>query len=189
MQKNDFLSAILNEPRTVFSFSDIALLLETDSFNNLKRRINYFVKKGTLINPRRGLYAKKNYSPEELASKIYKPSYISLEYVLRKSGIIFQYGEDLTIVSYLTRNISIEKNRISVRKIKNTILVNTAGIQRDSKGINVAVPERAFLDTLYLNREYYFDNLNPLKRENVAKLLPVYNSAALEKRVKKILEV
>jgi len=40
---------------------------------------------------RRGLYAKDNsYDKNELATKIYIPSYISFETVLRNAGAIFQ---------------------------------------------------------------------------------------------------
>jgi hypothetical protein len=41
---------------------------------------------------------------------------------------------------------------------------------------------------LYLNKDYYFDNLNPLNRLLISQILPVYQSAALEKRVTKIIK-
>ena len=70
---------------------------------------------------------------------------------------------------------------------KNTVLVNTKGIQRLDSHINIATPERAFLDVLYLNPTYYFDNLNPLDVDSIFSLLPLYNSKALIARVKSIL--
>ena len=65
-------------------------------------------------------------------------------------------------------------------------MVNTNGILRE-RNINKATVERAFLDTLYLNGDFYFDNLNPLDRSFVYRLLPIYNSKALTARVNKIL--
>ncbi len=87
-------------------------------------------------------------------------------------------------MSYLSRKLNIDNNEYSYRKIKNEIIVDTTGIQQVNN-INIATPDRAFLDTLYLNSNYYFDNLRLLNRELVAELLPIYRSKALETRVKK----
>jgi hypothetical protein len=54
--------------------------------------------------------------------------------------------------------------------------------------INIATPERAFLDMLYLsNGNCYFDNLRPLDKKKVLKLLPNYNSGVLTERVNNLL--
>ena len=65
--------------------------------------------------------------------------------------------------------------------------MNTAGINRQDNYINIASAERAFLDILYLNTEYYFDNLNPLNKQMIRKLLTIYQSMALSKRVNKLI--
>lgn len=75
---------------------------------------------------------------------------------------------------------------ISYHRIKEDIIINTIGIIRKDN-VNIATPERAFLDTLYLNKDFYFDNLNPLNRLLISQIIPAYQSAALEKRVTKIL--
>jgi len=41
---------------------------------------------------------------------------------------------------------------------------------------------------LYLNGAMHFDNLNPLKRDLVEHILPIYNSKTLNRRVQKIFE-
>lgn len=161
------------------------LISEPDS-GLLRRRINYFVHKGKLLNPRRGIYAKPGYNNEELACLLYSPSYISLQYVLRRSGIIFQYGTEITPVSYLNRAVVINGVTISYRKIKGTALVNTVGVNRQPNHVNIATPERAFLDLLYLENEYHFDNLASLDTKEVFRLLPVYQSKELSKRVKRL---
>jgi len=49
----------------------------------------------------------------------------------------------------------------------------------------MATPERAFLDVLYLNKDYYFDNLSGLNWEKVFEILPVYEgNKRMERRVK-----
>ena len=68
------------------------------------------------------------------------------------------------------------------------ILVNSGGIEREENHVNIASAERAFLDMLYLNGNYYFDNLNPLNKTLVYKLLPLYQSKALIERVNKLLK-
>ena len=72
------------------------------------------------------------------------------------------------------------------RKIKGEILIVTQGINQIDN-VNIATPERAFLDILYLDSTYYFDNLNPLDKKFITKLLPIYNSKTLMARVKKLL--
>lgn len=183
-QNNIMLYEILNDKRTVYTLPDIAMLVEESNFESLNDKINYYVKTNRLNRPRKGIYVKDNYNPLELACSLYTPSYISLEYVLQKEGVIFQYDSTITAVSYLSRKLRIDNNTYSYRKIKNEIMVDTTGIDQKNN-INIATRERAFLDTLYLNSNYYFDNLRLLDRELVAKLLPIYRSNALERRVKK----
>jgi len=177
------LSKILRTKNTVFTFKDISLLWRETDANLVKRRISHYVKTGKLYSIRRGIYAKdKNYDQLELATKIYTPSYISFETVLAKAGIIFQYYEQIFIASYLSREITIDDERYTYKKIKDSILTNNLGIEiKDS--YSLASPERAFLDTLYLHKDYHFDNLSSLNWKKVFELLPVYNSKTIEKKV------
>ena len=184
-QKIDVLFTIYNNNRTVYTFSNIALLTGESNAAKLSNKLNYYVHSGKLLNPRKGIYAKNNYNPEELACLLYTPSYISLEYVLQKAGVIFQYDEKITAVSYLSRTVEIDKNVYQYRKIKNEILIDMSGIIR-SNNLNIASPERAFLDVMYLNASYYFDNINSLNKNVIYELLPVYNSKILTERINNI---
>ncbi len=183
----DILLTVYKETRTVFRLDDIAMLISESDPLLLKRRLNYFVHAGKLLNPRRGIYAKPGYDREELACSIYIPSYISLQYVLRKAGILFQYDMSVTSVSYLNRTIEINNLTLAYRKVKGTALVNMTGVIRKGNHVNIATPERALLDLLYLEKEYHFDNLDSLDRNAVNGLLPVYQSKELGKRVKRLL--
>ncbi len=186
MRKKDFILEIYKDTRTVFTLRDIAMVMEESNYGQLKQKINYYVRKGSLASIRRGIYVKENFDPEELACKLYIPSYISLEYVLQKAGVIFQYHESLTPVSYLSRVVEAGNCTLIYRKIKEDILLDLSGIMRKDNGVNIATPERAMLDMLYLNREYYFDNLSGIDREKVLKILPVYQSKELVKRTMKM---
>jgi len=185
-RNENILFPIYRDSRTVFTLNDIAVLTGESDFNSLNKKINYQVGQGRLERPRKGVYVKEGYNPEELACKLYVPSYISLEYILQEAGVVFQYDSRITSVSYLTREVTIEQKTYSYRKIKGEIMIDVTGIIRNGN-INKATPERAFLDLLYLNGEYYFDNLNPLDRDMINRLLPIYDSKILRKRVQKIL--
>ena len=99
------------------------MLLGESNFQALNQKLNYYVRTGKLLHPRKGIYTKPNYNPEELACILYTPSYLSLEYVLQKAGIVFQYDSRLTAVSYLSRSLEADTYSFAYRKIKNEILI------------------------------------------------------------------
>ncbi|MFC1499203.1 hypothetical protein ACFLS1_12150 [Verrucomicrobiota bacterium] len=182
----DLKIAVYKSPKTVFRLRDISILTGDTNFANLKAKLNYYVSKNVIMNPRKGIYVKEGYSREELACCLYTPSYISLETVLQKEGIIFQYSDVVTSVSYLARAVTIDGRSFSFRKVKKSILVSDAGIRRKNN-VNIAGKERALLDTLYLNKNFYFDNVNKIDKKKVRTLLRIYNSRALEKRTERLL--
>lgn len=182
----NILIAIYKDSRTVFKISDIAQLSGLTNPGLLARRMNYYVKQGQILNLHKGIYAKENYRMEELAACLYTPSYISLDYVLQRKGVVFQYNSQITMISYLSRSVQIEQNEIRYRKIKGEILVNLIGIEY-KEGLYIATPERAFLDLFYLVPDFYFDNLAVLNKKKIKEILPIYSSKALTQRTYKLL--
>lgn len=183
---NNFIIQLYKDQRTVFSLQEIAMLVDESDFSKLKQRINYYVRTRKIKRLRKGIYAKENYRIEELACKIFIPSYISLTYVLQKEGIIFQYDPSITLISYLSRKIEVDHHPLIYRKLKNDILYNSTGIVMDNNGVNTATPERAFLDLLYLNKTFYVDSVSFLNKNSIFELLPLYQSKSLIKRVTNI---
>jgi hypothetical protein len=172
--KKAFLQQILRSRKTVFSFKDLLLSWCPIPLKTAKARISYYVKSKGLIHLRRGLYAKdKNYRRFELATKIFTPSYISFETVLQSAGIVFQHYQTIFVASYQTREIHCDDQIYSFKKLKDRILTNNSGIEI-KENYSIASPERAFLDVLYLNKEYHFDNLSPLDWKKIETLLPIY---------------
>ena len=182
----EILFEIYKDSRTVFRINDIALLINSND-PLLYQKLNRLVKKGKLLNIRKGIYTKEGYKSEELACLLYTPTYISLAYVLQRSGIIFQYDSAITNISYLNREIFVDEQSIRYRQVKPEILFNTSGII-NKNNTNIATPERAFLDTLYLNGFFYFDNIKPLNTDKIYELLPIYNSASLRREAEKMLK-
>lgn len=177
------ISKVYHSKNTVFTTKDIALIWKETDLNTLKARVNYYVKTGRLYSLRRGIYAKdKNYNKFELATKIYTPSYISLETVLLKERVIFQHYKDIFVVSYLTREIVCDNERYVFKKIKNSVLTNSLGIKK-KENYSIATKERAFMDTLYLYKDYHFDNLESMNWENCFQILPLYDNKTLAKRL------
>lgn len=183
MDKGDFLTTLLRSRKTVFSFKEIALLWNEPGTSRAHVRINYYVRQDKLYPLRRGLYAKdKNYNRLELATKIFVPSYVSFETVLVQAGINFQFYKKIFAASYLTREILVDGQPFAFRKIKDAVLTDSIGIENKNECC-VAEKERALLDTLYLHKEYHFDNLSGLDWNRIFEILPIYKNKRMEKRV------
>ena len=185
MKKENFILKLYQLKQTVFTFRELILLFSNVEKNNLKARMNYYVKKDILKNPRRGIYIKAKYNPLEIAAKIYTPAYISLETILEKEGVVFQYYQTIFVASYLNRKIKVSEQEIQYHRIKEEILLNKNGLI-EKEGYFEATKERAFLDALYLYKNYYFDNPEVLNKKEIFALIKIYRSVTLEKKVKQI---
>lgn len=184
----DFIYNIYSSKKSVFRLIDIVLATNDTDEVSLVKKLHYYVKKGQLLNPRKGIYTKIEFNKEELACAIYSPCYLSFEYVLQKEGIVFQYDSRFTVASYLSRELEIGTDTFVFRKLKPSILFSNKGIKNSDNLIFTATAERAILDVLYHNKVYYFDNLNKINKTLLFDLLPLYNSKALTKRVQELFE-
>ena len=175
---------ILKSNNTVFSFKEILLASGESNPALLRRRIYSYIKNGQLYSIRRGLYAKdKNYNKLELATKIFIPAYVSFETVLAEAGVTFQHYSQIFVASYQTKEIDCDGQIFSFKKLKTNVLNNNSGIE--NKGFySMASKERAFLDIVYLNKDYHFDNLSPLAWDKVFSILPMYGNKRMAQKVK-----
>ena len=186
LQKN-VLEVILSSPRTVFNVQSLRMLTECEDSQKLTKSLHYYVKEGKIRNPRRGIYTKASFDEKEMACSLFRPAYVSLEYVLQRSGIVFQYDDTVTCVSYLNRIVEIGDKAYQFRIINPELWIGMDGIEQQDN-ILIASPERAFLDMIYLSAgNCYFDNLHPLNKIKVKQLLPFYQSKVLTERVTKLL--
>lgn len=180
MGKFDILE-IYRSRKTIFTTKDIALFWKETNLDTIKARVNYYVKKGKIYSPRKGIYAKdKDYERFELATRLYTPAYISLETVLQREGIIFQYYRAIFVVSYLSREMSCDGQEYTFRKIKDEVLHSPSGVKM-TENYSIASKERAFLDALYLYQDYHFDNLSSIDWDMCFQILPVYDNRRLLK--------
>jgi predicted transcriptional regulator of viral defense system len=141
----------------LFETRELRLVLGADfshaTLNNLKNWVN----KGYLIMLRRGLYIlsdlKSKIDPMMAASKLYFPSYISLEYALGYYDIIPEIV--FTVTSVTTRKTKKFKTGIgyfSYQKIKKEAFGGFETVKQDGIAFNLALPEKALVDFFYLNR-------------------------------------
>lgn len=184
--KGQYLASILKSPQTVYTYGDLALMWGDPGSSATRARVGYYVNKGDLIRLRRGVYAKSNgYNRLELASRIFVPSYVSFETVLAREGVIFQTYQPIFVASYTSRTLEIDGQAYVFKTMNRRILTNSAGIEH-SGGVSIASKERAILDTLYINQDYYFDNLRAVNWQVIDQFLPIYENKQLEKKVAKL---
>jgi len=181
--KGDYLAVLLRSEKTVFTTKDIALLWGERLENAERVRLNNYVRQGKLMRVCRGIYAKDGqYDRFELATRLYTPSYISFETVLTRAGINFQYYGNVFVASYMTRELTVDGQRLTFVRMRRDILSNMNGIEH-LNGYSIATKERAFLDRIFVGTDYYFDHLDVLDWDKVFAILPIYRSARLEKKV------
>ena len=186
--KNETLVDLYKKPQTVFTLKDISLWFPEVPYNNLKERMSYFARSGSIKKLIRGVYAKETYDVLELANKLYVPSYVSLETVLQRAGVTFQYYERIFAMSYLSREVVVDGHTVEYRRIKKEILLNKQGIEEQGVVV-IATPERAFLDAVFLYKNYHFDNLSTLNWEKIMELKYIYASRIFSKRVEEYYQI
>jgi len=178
----DIIFELYRRKATVFTLKEITLLFPNLTYKTILNKLIYAIKTNRLKKIRKGIYAKDRFNFLEVANKLYTPSYISFETVLQKEGIVFQVYKTVFVASYLTRNIKLKENEIFYRKLINEVLLNSNGVEKINNYF-VATKERAFLDAIFLYKNYHFDNLKPLDWEKITELKKIYQSKTLEKRV------
>lgn len=183
-----YLKQLVKSNKTIFSLDDLQKIWLVENRAYLRLIVSRLCKKNEIARVSRSLYAlNKEYDLFELANKIKVPSYVSLETVLQKEGVVFQDYER-TIFSISNNSLTKKINDLdfSYSKIKEEILFNPLGIKR-SKQANLATVERALCDRIYLSPNYYFDNLRPINQEELLKISQIYNSR-VQKEVKNLIK-
>lgn len=185
----NILQTILASTRTVFTVQSLMMLTNIDDSSRLTKSLHYYTNEGKISNPRRGIYTKRIYDVKEMACSLFRPSYISLEYVLQRAGVVFQWDDAVTCVSYLSRTVEVNGKQYQYRKISPELWIGMEGIEQQDN-IAMATPERAFLDMVHLSAgNCYFDNLRPLSVKRVREILPLYRSKRLNERVASLLNI
>jgi predicted transcriptional regulator of viral defense system len=167
--------------------------------NNLTR----WVKKGYLVRLRQGYFAFPEYKDKNdyalyFANRIYRPSYISLHTALAFYGMIPEAVVQITSVTSLkTASFTNDFGEYAYRNVKERLMFGyELKPMADGRNFQLATPEKALLDLLYLypfydseteiealrlDEEYLQQDLN---RELLQHYSSTFQSKALDNRLK-----
>jgi len=177
-----------------WSVADLQKILGYKSRQTLLVVLHRLVSSGVLTRIRRGIYRVSINSAEGalLANLLYTPSYLSFESALSRHGILSQIPYSVTMAT----------TRRSKKMILDGTAVEYRQLQRDlffghhlEKGLDIAEPEKALLDALYLMKrgklslaleELDLSGLSTEKLNSYGSRFPRYVRAALAQLREKI---
>jgi len=140
-----------------FETTELRLVLGADFSTTTLVNLKNWVNKGYLVMLRRGLYiiaeATKKFDSMVYATKIYSPSYVSMEMALSFYGIIPEAVFTITsITTRKTKKFKTSLGNFSYQKIKTEAFGGFEAKKQEEISFNLALPEKAVVDFLYLNR-------------------------------------
>ena len=159
MGNSESNSTFLLENKPYLTKQEVALLLQKKG-KNLDKKISQLLRKGYLLYLKKGLYTTKEYierqsssqSREFLANMQYYPSYLSLEYVLQKEGLVPEAVYAYTsITPKSTRTLTNALGTFIYRTIKDSLFTGYQLIRyTENYQIKIASRAKALFDLLYL---------------------------------------
>lgn len=166
------------------------------AFKLPRYKAKYFLEKeegsGLFLRLKRGLYSLKTDLPseEEIANRLYQPSYISFEYALAYFNILPEMPYSVTSATTKpTRTFIVGNKAFSYFTIKRNAYTGYILIKQNGKSFFMAEPEKALVDYLYfvsLGKKAKNDRLNTslLNKEKLFEYASLYNRDKLIKLTK-----
>jgi len=182
MSKN--IIKLLNYNHTIFDYDDFWIIFNDLKKSYLKVKIAKLCSEEILVRLTKWIFYLKSkwYDSFELPTKLYSPSYISFHSALYHHSMIFQLPVWISFAYKRNIEKTIWKDFIYSKRLKESILYNTSWIISNWV-YSIANIERAFLDTIYIYWDFYFDNLSKLNKIKVLEMLDVYQSKSFSKKV------
>ena len=154
MKWKNFLNVVSDEP----VFTSSILQVGRVSPERIQQQLVRWVKAGRIIQLRRGVYTlaepyrKVSPHPFLMANRLKKASYVSLQSALAHYGMIPEYVPVVTsITTRRPEHLQTEMGGFIYRHIKKTLFKGFHKIEvAPSQFVFVAIPEKAFLDLVYL---------------------------------------
>lgn len=152
----------------VFRLSDLANLFLERSRLSALRTIKRLTQAGVLIKIQRGLYVTPQFNPWLLSQVIAPQSYVSMDSILARNGLIGTVPEySLSVVDTRRgRKLAIPNGTIRFFSIQPDLCF---GIEYE-RAIRVANSEKAFLDLLYFYTKGHRFVIDPRTEVDVSKL-------------------
>lgn len=170
-----------------WSVADLQKVLDYKDRKTLLVTLHRLVGQGVLVRMRRGIYRVSIRSADTavLANLLYRPSYLSFESALARYGILSQIPYTVTLATpRRSKKMTLEGTAVEYRQLRADLFFG----QRMEKGLEVAGPEKALLDALYLMRrgrlslplaELDLSGLSPAKLRSYGARFPSYVRSAL----------
>ena len=156
ISETNYTDILENKP--YFTKQELSFLLDKRG-RNLDKKILTLLNNGVLISLKKGLYMTPNYLKmytgkveEYIANVLYYPSYLSLEYVLQKEGLIPEAVYSYTSVSLkVSRTFTNRVGTFLYRTVKEPLFTGfTLVPYRENYQIKIASKAKALFDYLYL---------------------------------------
>lgn len=177
------IEQLIESNQRVFSIEDLGSIWPENDYIKVKALARYYASKNKLFRVKNGLYSiVENPDILEVAQHLITPSYISYHTALSIHGINFQYYLDIHCMALRKREIEAQSQKIIYHQIKSDVLFNPLGIMNQN-GYNLASPERAICDSLYLSPGIGFDNLNKIDITELYKIAQIYSNKSLIKNL------
>lgn len=183
----DFMQTLQSFQRDYFTVADLEKVTKL-SRSSLKVALSRLTEKGALTRLRRGVYASSEalIDVSRVANQLYYPSYLSFESALSRYGILSQMPATETFATLKqTKRMNIFGTAIEFRQVKQDLFFG----YRLEKGLSIAEPEKALLDTLYMVargkgnislRELDLRSINRKKLVEYTKQFPAYLEPLLQ---------
>jgi predicted transcriptional regulator of viral defense system len=191
MRGIELLKMVKDSNKPFFTIADLEKITRL-SRRSLYVALNRWVNNGILERIAPGIYVAmmSDLSIEKVAAQLYIPNYLSFESALARYGILNLIPHSLTLATTRkTKRYTLRKQDVEFRQISSSLFF---GFEMKN-GINIAVPEKAFLDQVYfLSRgrasldpdELNLKNLSSRLLKEYGKRFPVY----VQTRMAEILE-
>lgn len=178
-------------------FIDSKTFTYFDKPQDIRRQVNYWLKKGFLIKLKKGIYIfseefrKQKVSGFLISNYLISPSYISLETALGYYGLIPEKITTFTAIT--TRKTTRIKNPLGVflyTNIKKELFFGFTKKKEDDYDFFIAEPEKAILDYFYFKKqisgsdeefeELRFQNIELLEPKKLLTYAERYNQRVLK---------
>lgn len=147
-----------------------------------------YTRRGLFLRLKQGLYGLRRHLPpeEEIANRLYRPSYLSFEYALAKHAILPEMVYTITSVTTKpTRTFAVGEKTFAYLKIKRAAYAGYTPVKVGGRTVLLAEPEKALVDYLYfvaLGKKSLSDRLNisPLNKQKIREYAAAYAHPRLD---------
>lgn len=185
---------LLKKGVRIFTPSEFSLVFTIPGYKT-KRYLSKWVREAFLVRLRQGLYALKSDLPseEEIANRLYQPSYLSFEYALAFYNILPEMPYIVTsATTKTTRNYNLDSKTFAYLKIKKKTYIGYGITKIGEKSFLIADPEKALVDYFYfvalgkkpINERLNLKNLN---KEKIIEFAKLYDRPKLNKLIREYL--